>query len=154
MLAVAAAPDAHLGLDVHYQLLAETDTYLSLDIYSSSAAGSSEDLHRYYTIEKPSGTLRTLSSFFHSDADYITPINDYLHQEMARQNAAEENFYWLDDDDIVSFTSITPDQAFYLDADGRIVICFAKYEIAPGSSGSPTFIIPEEVIAGLRTSDF
>ena len=28
----------------------------------------------------------------------------------------------------------------------RIVVCFDKYEVAPGSSGSPEFVIPEEIV--------
>ena len=56
---------------------------------------------------------------------------------MRSQNEKGENTYWVDDSTFGPFEGIKANQNFYINNDGRIVICFDKYEIAPGASGSP-----------------
>jgi len=41
---------------------------------------------------------------------------------------------------------IKTDQNFYINNNENIVIYFDMYVVGPGSSGSPEFIIPEEVV--------
>jgi hypothetical protein len=115
-----------------------------------NTVGSSSTTHKFYTIDKASGKLITLKSLFKEDADYVSVLNRYLIDEMKRQNDAGLNMFWVDDPDMESFESIREDQNFFINQDGQLVICFDKYEIAPGASGSPEFIIPEEVIQEIR----
>ena len=39
------------------------------------------------------------------------------------------------------FDTISPDQDFYFDDEGQIVITFDKYEVGPGSTGSTEFTL-------------
>ena len=44
-----------------------------------------------------------------------------------------------------NFKKIKKDQGFYINDKGELVICFDKYEVAPGSSGLVEFVIPNNV---------
>ena len=57
---------------------------------------------------------------------------------------ADENVvYWLDDEDIREWNleKIATDQDFYINAEGKVVICFDEYEVAPGYMGCVEFIL-------------
>ena len=43
------------------------------------------------------------------------------------------------------FTAIGPEQNFYFNTDGDLVLVFDEYTIAPGSMGMPEFTIPSDV---------
>lgn len=144
-------PDAHLGMECNYMIKTDTDRIQALDVYWLTTVGSSSTKHTFYTIDKQTGSLLTLPSLFQDGVDYQTPISDYLLGEMKRLNeAAGYDIYWVAEDGFAEpFTKIAPDQNFYLDDQGRLVICFDKYEVGPGSTGSPEFVIPDEVIQTL-----
>lgn len=40
---------------------------------------------------------------------------------------------------------IDPDQNFYFDAQGNLVLVFGKYDVAPGYMGTPEFTIPRDM---------
>ena len=44
------------------------------------------------------------------------------------------------------FERIARDQSFYISAEGKLIISFDKYEVAPGYMGVVTFTIPTEVL--------
>lgn len=59
---------------------------------------------------------------------------------------ADENVsYWLDDKDLpdINFTEITEDTAFYINEDGKLVICFNEGDVAPMYMGAVQFVIEE-----------
>ena len=43
------------------------------------------------------------------------------------------------------FKSIRPDQDYYINEDGNLVICFDIEEVAPLYMGAAEFIIPQEI---------
>ena len=45
---------------------------------------------------------------------------------------------------------VRDDQNYYFDADGRLVLAFDEYEIAPGAMGAPEFTIPDDVWQEVR----
>ena len=145
-----ADPDAHLGVECNYQVRTDTPDILAIDVYWLETVGSSSTTHRFYTIDKNTGELLTLSSLFQEGADYITPISDYILNEMRRQNQTGERYFWTEDSAFADpFRAIRADQNFYLNENGKLVVCFDKYEAGPGSSGSPEFVIPDQVVASI-----
>ena len=42
-----------------------------------------------------------------------------------------------------------PDQHFYLNEEGQLVIVFDEYAVAPGSMGMPEFVIPSDLLFGM-----
>lgn len=59
--------------------------------------------------------------------------------------------YWLDGE--MGFKTITHDQSFYINNNGKLVISFNKYDVAPGYMGVVEFIIPTKVIADVLVSN-
>lgn len=143
-------PDAHMGLDYNYEVKTNDDRVFALSRYVVNTVGSSSTEKRYDTVDKKTQTIVTLPSLFTDGADFITPISDNIKAQMRQQMTADESIaYWLDDDEIgnENFTAIAPDQAFYINADGQLVICFDKYVVAPGYMGAVEFVIPTDVLA-------
>ena len=139
----------HMGMEYNYDVKTDNDDILAIDTYVYYASGSSMTVHNYYTIDKHTGEIYTLEGLFKDGADYVTPISDYIKNEMKRLNAEEGGMFWVDDDVFEGFEKIAGDQNFYINNEENIVICFDKYEVAAGAQGSPEFVIPENVVADI-----
>ena len=137
----------HLSVNADYMVKTNNEDILAVDFYFTTIEASSVTSHRFYNIDKKAGTLITLDSLFKKNADYITPISNYILDEMKNENENNGGFYFLDGDEDERFTKIRKDQNFYINNDGNLVICFDEYEIAAGAQGSPEFVIPDDVIA-------
>ena len=138
------AEELKMSVTSDYEIKADTDSHLSLDVYVESNLGSTAVNHNYYTVDKAEGTLVSLDGLFREDADYVSVLNGYIKDEISRRNREENGMYWENEEG--EFVTVDADTKFYLDEQGSIVICFDKYEIAPGAQGSPEFVIPDEVI--------
>lgn len=141
----------HMGLEYNYQIKTDNADFLALDIYLFQASGSSSTVHSFYNIDKKTGKLISLESLFSEGSEYVKTISAYIRQEMERQNREEGGMFWLEEEtEDWNFKEIRPDQNFYIDDQGRLVICFDKYEVAAGAAGSPEFPIPDSVIQKIR----
>lgn len=135
--AEAIGEEGHTELDVRSEVVTNTDDWftLRLQVYHGSVS------YRYYHIDKSTGEIAKLSDLFASE-DYIQDIS----QEIQRQMRENPELYWIDTEyEGLNFTEIQPDQNFYFAGNGDIVIAFDEYEVAPGSTGCPTFQIPREI---------
>lgn len=141
----------HMGIESNYIVKTDTDDYLAVDVYVVNTVGSSSTVHSFYTIDKHAKQLLTLPGLFKEGADYITPISKYITSEMERMNAEENGLFWIDgqDDYEGGFKEIEPDQDFYINADGDLVVSFDKYIVAAGAQGCPEFVIPQNIIADI-----
>ncbi len=144
--------DTAKSLDIDYEVVTDTDTWftLRLDILEIQASGY--QYSKYYHIDKNTGRQMTLSDLFKEDADYISVISENIKTQMKEQMAADEGIvYFLDGEDMPGevFDKIQPDQNFYFNQDGEIVIEFDEYEVAPGYMGIVSFIIPRDVTEAL-----
>ena len=139
-------------MTVKSEILATTDQYFTLKLICFQSAGSGAEWNYYYTIDLSSGKRLQLSDLFQEGSDYLTTISDNIKQQMKEQMAADENkIYWLDSDmPEWDFTSITDNTSFYLNQNNEVVVCFNEGDVAPMSMGCPEFVIPNEVLAGIR----
>ena len=93
------------------------------------------------------------------DERYIDIISSYITDEMRREMAESngEKIYWIEsnsEESIVdSFEKIQKNQNFYLSNEGKLIIAFQKYEVAPGSMGLVQFEIPTEILQDVLVSD-
>lgn len=140
----------HLGVEANYIVRTDNENVLAIDSYIINMAGSSSTKHSFYNIDKKTGTLIELESLFKKDADYVTPISEYIINEMRKQNEEGTGYFWVDEDVIDPFKKIKEDQNFFINDNGNIVICFDKYEVAAGAQGCPEFEIPYSVIASIK----
>lgn len=147
------AGGGHLGVDAGYEVLTDNDRILSIMRYQVNTVGSSSTTMRYDTIDKVDNVLITLPSLFKDDS-YIEAINTYIAGEMERQMAEDEMIsYFINDDYAEGFTTIKPDQNFYITDNQKLVLSFDKYEVAPGYMGIVTFEIPTDIVKDLLVSD-
>ena len=141
----------HMGVTSDYIIKTDNDSYLALDVYILNVAGSSSTVHSFYTIDKKTHTLLTLKGLFKDGADYVSVLNEYLLKQMKYENEHNGGMYQTEDNEFFEgFKSIKPNQNFYIPSDGKLVICFDKYEVAAGAQGSPEFVIPDKVIKDIR----
>lgn len=134
--------EGYQDLIIDSKVLADNDRWFSLDLVLYQGAGSGYERHRHYTIDKQTGKRAVLSDFYGDD--YIETISEEVKEQMKARMAADENVvYWLDSDiPEWNFREIAPDQDFYVNADGQVVICFDEYEVAPGYMGCVEFAMP------------
>lgn len=149
--------EAHMGIDTGYEVKTDNDQIFSIGRYVLNTAGSSSTVIQYDTIDKKNQVLITLPSLFKNE-EYIPVISEYIKEQMREKMQADENLiYWVSgakvDFPFDPFEEIAKDQSFYINPDGRLVISFDKYEVAPGYMGVIEFVIPSEILADLLVSN-
>lgn len=150
--------DGHYALESGYKIVTENEQLLSVGRYVVEMVGSSSTVMEYTTIDKAQQIAITLPSLF-KDERYIDIISSYITDEMRREMAESngEKIYWIEsnsEESIVdSFEKIQKNQNFYLSNEGKLIIAFQKYEVAPGSMGLVQFEIPTEILQDVLVSD-
>ncbi|PYE49047.1 DUF3298 domain-containing protein [Paenibacillus barcinonensis] len=150
----------HLGLESGYKVITDTDLLLTLSRYVVESAGSSAESRKYDTIDKINHIVITLPSLF-SDDRYIQVISDNIQEQMRQQMKDDPSkIYWVEqpgtEPDIPKeelFRSIAKNQNFYINQDGKLVISFNEYDVAPGYMGVVQFTIPTEAVQDLLVSN-
>lgn len=146
----------NLGVESGYTVKTDTDRILSIGRYVVNTVGSSSTTMKYDTIDKKNEILITLPSLFKDDK-YIDVISENIKEQMIEENRADKKkFYWVEgieqNGTVELFNKISSEQNFYINPEGKLVISFDKYEVAPGYMGIVEFIIPTEAISGLLVS--
>lgn len=143
----------HLGVNSGYVVKTDNDRIFSIGRYVVNTVGSSSTTFKYDTIDKKQEVLITLPSLFKDDS-YISIISENIKKQMIEQNKADSNkIYWVEGiksaGNFPKFEKISKDQNFYINAEGKLVISFNKYDIAPGVMGIVEFTIPTDIIKNI-----
>lgn len=120
--------------DIDYRVLTDNDRYFAMDVFTTDTQAGGYEYHRFYTIDKADDRVLSLKDIY-GDRDYVKELS----AEILRQMQERDTEYFIGED---GFTSIKPDQNFYINDEGKVVICFDEYEVAPGALGAVEFIIP------------
>ncbi len=141
----------HESVNTDYEVVTDNDSLYSLRMNTTIAMGGSDSYSKIYHVDKKSGRLIGLKDLFTDGADYMGVISDNIKAQMREQMKADENkVYFLDDDEPEwDFKQIKADQNFYVNADGKLVLVFDKYEVAPGYMGMVEFTIPTDVVSDI-----
>ena len=131
------AKGAHIGWMMDYKVIDGDERFFTLDVVEMNTVGSSSTKRTIMNFDKQTGMPVTLAYFFNDKANYVKVVSDAVRGEMRRANKKQKGSYWVEPKDDGGFSSIKADQNFYMNKDGNIVVCFDKYEVAPGSSGCP-----------------
>ncbi|MBE5968551.1 MAG: anti-sigma-V factor rsiV [Lachnospiraceae bacterium] len=144
--------EGHLAVNSGYEILADNDIIFSIKRYVETTKASTNVENKFDTVDKKNQVLITLPSLF-KDESYVNTISDEIRKQMEEQVKSDsDKVYWLDDEELMPedlFQKIDKEQRFYINSEGKLVICFNKYEVAPGYMGTPEFVIPTEVIRDL-----
>jgi hypothetical protein len=146
----------HMGVASGYVVKTDTDKILSVGRYVVNTVGSSSTTFRYDTIDKENEILITLPSLF-KDESYVDIISNNIKQQMVEQHNADENkIYWVEGIETKLselFDKISIDHVFYITSNGKLIISFDKYEVAPGFMGVVEFEIPTEILKDILVSN-
>lgn len=148
---VGADPDDYYALDTRYKKLTDDSRFLVIQYSVTQSKGSTSDTVSFDTIDKQHNVLLSLPLLF-KNSDYIATISKEIKRQIAAANELSDGTtYWTDANanSVTPFAAITKKQKFYINAAHQLVIVFDKYEIGPGASGTPEFIIPTALIQKL-----
>lgn len=138
-----SADTQYLSLYSNYTVFLETDSYLSFQIVSFEATGSSNTTYKNYTIDKNTGNSIVLNDLFIKESNYLEILTNEVIQQLKQRGIP-----YFDE-----FNTIKSDHDFYINQDNKLVLTFNKYDIAPGSYGTPQFIIPTQSIQHILISN-
>ena len=122
---------------VDYEVLSQNDDYLSFLVYGWLSYPSFYEERSYYTWDLNAKKIITLEDVL--GEDYINIANESIKAQIAAYGSGEDNPFFSEE--MGGFTTIDENTKFYMNEKGNPVICFAKYEIAPGYLGEVQFEI-------------
>ena len=138
-------------LDVNYETVTDTDTWFTLKLCVLETQASGYQYNKFYNIDTTTGQVVTLKDLFPADADYVTALSGDIKDQMrARMKKDSSQLYFLDSEDpSLDFQEIKPDQSFYKNKQGQLVLAFDEAEVAPAYMGTQEFIISDNVLASI-----
>lgn len=145
----------HLGLDSGFEIKTNNDQILSIGHYVVNTVGSSSTTMTYDTLDKQNEVLITLPSLFINDS-YIDIISENIKKQMKERMIDDKNtVYWIGEDAelIDAFDKIDANQTFYITDQGKLMISFDKYAVAPGFMGIQEFEIPTDILQDILVSN-
>ena len=88
-----------------------------------------------------------LSDLFAPGSDYVKMLSEEVKRQMQAEMTGDSGKVFFLSSDIPEddFKEIKKDQNFYVNSEGRLVICFDEGEVAPMSEGSLQFVMPENL---------
>lgn len=134
---------------VDYVVTYNTEDTLSLILMTSENWIAAYEENYYYNLDMNSGEYLTLRDML--GEDWVTICNESIDTQIEDRLAADTErmlCYWGYGEDVedlyeAKFTTVDEETTFYINAQGNPVVCFAKYEIAPGYMGVQEFEITE-----------
>lgn len=147
--------NGHGSIYVDYQTVTDTDSWFTLKIRVTEAAGSSNTYFKYYHVSKQTGNIVRLGDMAADEHFYEIIEREIQKQMKAEMENDSERIYWTEDSVIgKDLRSVSPEHNFYWNKDGDLVVPFDKYEVAPGYMGTPEFTIPKEILRDVIKSEF
>lgn len=140
--------DRTMDITVDYDVKYQEGNILSLELLTAKGWVAYQEERHYYNLDLATGRYLTLQELLGDD--YIARCNESIDRQIKERLAADDSLAYFgygemanEDKDmgIEGFTTIAPDNSFYINKDGNVVITFAKYEIAPGYMGAQEFEI-------------
>ena len=125
-----------IQVQVDYQVFSQTEDTLSFALYMDENWVNSYGIVKYYNLDLQTGQPLTLQDLLGDN--WQSMVNEEIAAQIQQQE--QEGIPYLIDES--TFSGVTDQTKFYINDQHQIVIVFDKYEIAPGSSGRPEFVLP------------
>lgn len=140
---------------VDYEVVSNTDRWFTLKLSVMTTVASNNHYFKFYHIDKEHGEIIELGDIFNTD-EFSDVLVAEIKKQMQNQMSADDTVaYWIND--IYAgeeFSAISSDHNFYWNSDGNLVIVFDKHEVAPGSMGTPEFVIEKTVVKDVLKSEY
>ena len=143
------------SIRVDYEATTNTERWFTLKLSVNETAASSNTYFKFYHIDKKQGRIVELGDLFNTDK-FSDILVAEIKMQMQEQMANDKNIsYWINNSGIgEDFAAVSADQNFYWNENGDLVIIFDKYEVGPGSMGTPEFVIDKGVIRDILKPEF
>ena len=143
------------SIRVDYEATTNTERWFTLKLSVNETAASSNSYFKFYHIDKKQGRIVELGDLFNTDK-FSDILVAEIKMQMQEQMANDKNIsYWINNSGIgEDFAAVSADQNFYWNENGDLVIIFDKYEVGPGSMGTPEFVIDKGVIRDILKPEF
>lgn len=126
------------SVHVNYEVVTNTPQWFTLKIFVEEIAASGNVQLYYYHIDRVTGAYVTFDDLFTQEG-YAA-----IEKELRLQMADNDNY------DVTGAELLAPDQSFWFDDNGDLIIVYGEAEIAPASMGNPSFRIPAEIFSNYR----
>ena len=131
-----------INIQVDYKVGYSNEKILSFIILKSETLASAYTEMYYYNIDIENGKKLNLRDIFGNE--YKEIVNEAIYKEIEKRSKNQNNIYFTEENG--GFKGIENEyQNFYINQDGKVVIVFEKYEIAPGYMGIQEFIIDRQI---------
>lgn len=132
----------HHSLTIDYEVKRSDEQILSFVINRTDVMASGYTEQYFYNIDMKSGKELTLEDILGSG--YKRIADESIQKQIKERMEKDPSLQYFDGSEgVEGFTGISDHPNFYVNAAGNAVICFSKYEIAPGYMGLQEFeIIP------------
>lgn len=116
---------------------------LSFIINTVVVIGNSQSETLFYNIDLKTGNTLKISDVLGENYKEIADeaINKQIEEQKKNDPEGAGAMYFGGENGIEGFKGITEEQNFFINAEGNVVVKFAKYEIAAGALGMPEFVI-------------
>ena len=138
--------DRTMDLYIDYDVKYLSNDVLSLGVTTAKSWVSADEEHTYYNIDLKNDKELTLQDVLGDD--YAAICNKSIVSQIEERMAADANasFFGYGDstdetDSLGKFETVDANTSFYLNAEGKVVISFPEYSMAPGYMGIQEFVI-------------
>lgn len=131
-----------INIQVDYKVGYSSDKVVSFVILKSETLASAYTEKYFYNIDIETGKELNLRDVLGND--YKEIVDEAIYKEIEEKSKDPNYVYFKKDEG--GFEGIKNEyQNFYINKEGKVVIVFEKYEIAPGSMGAQEFVIDQPI---------
>lgn len=131
-----------INIQIDYEVGYSSDKIVSFVILKSETLASAYTERYFYNIDIETGKNLNLRDLLGND--YKNIIDETIYKEIEERSKNPDNMYFVEEE--MKFSGIKNEyQNFYINTDGKVVIVFEKYEIAPGYMGAQEFVIDRPI---------
>ena len=125
-----------VDIAIDYDIKNSSGNILSFVLTRTEIQANAYTEHFFYNLNLETGENITLKDLLGDN--YIAIVDREVDRQIAERKKNSDAMFFEDE---LAFSGITESQRFYINEKGNPVICFEKYEIAPGYMGEQEFEI-------------
>lgn len=135
---------------VSYEVVTNTGEWFCIRIAAETVKADGYMEYTYYTLHSDTKERVYLTDFLPTEDDRKNVGEEVLRQMEVQMDEDAEVHFFVDQLKQEAACLIAENQSFYINAEGHLVIAFNELEVAPGYMGCVEFIIPDELVPGLK----
>lgn len=131
-----------IDIQIDYKVGYSTDKVVSFIISKSETLANAYTELYFYNVDIETGKKLNLRDVLGNEYKQI--VDTTIYKEIEERSKNPDNIYFTADEG--GFEGIENEyQDFYINSDGKVVIVFEKYKIAPGYMGTQEFVIDKQI---------